>query len=68
MNKSDFSHLSLLLSLEEGQYRKISNIYDYNWAKCKKEKLVRGYFLGGNVLSSLEIKDETELVLDITQD
>ena len=68
VNKSDFSHLSLLLSLEEGQYRKILNIYDYNWSKCKKEKLVRGYFLGGNVLSSLEIKDETELVLDITQD
>ena len=68
VNKSDFSHLSLILSLEEGQYRKFLNIYDYNWAKCKKEKLVRGYFLGGNVLSSLEIKDETELVLDITQD
>lgn len=68
VNKSDFSHLSLLLLLEEWQYRKFLNIYDYNWAKCKKEKLVRGYFLGGNVLSSLEIKDETELVLDITQD
>ena len=68
VNKSDFQHLSLLLSLEEGQYRKFINIYDYNWAKCKKGKLVRGYFLGGNVLSSLEINDQSELVLDITQD
>lgn len=68
VNKSDFQHLSLLLSLEEQSYRKILNIYDYNWSKCKKGKLVRGYFLGGNVLSSLEINDQTELVLDITQD
>jgi hypothetical protein len=67
VSKGDFQNLSLLLSYEEQQYRKASNIYSYNWAKCKKEKLVRGYFLGGNVLSSLEIKDQTELVLDITQ-
>ena len=67
VSKGDFQNLSLLLSYEERQYRKASNIYSYNWAKCKKEKLVRGYFLGGNVLSCLEIK-ESELVLDITQD
>jgi len=67
VSKGDFQHLSLLLSYEEQQYRKAYNVYDYNWAKCKKEKSVRGYFLGGNVLSSLEIKEQTELVLDITQ-
>jgi hypothetical protein len=67
VTKGDFQHLSLLLSYEEQQYRKGLNIYSYNWAKCKKEKSVRGYFLGGNVLSSLEIKDQTDLVLDITQ-
>jgi hypothetical protein len=67
VTKGDFQHLSLLLSYEEQQYRKALNVYDYNWAKCKKEKSVRGYFLGGNVLSSLQIKDETELVLHITQ-
>jgi len=67
VSKGDFQHLSVLLSYEEDKYRKASNIYSYNWAKCKKEKLVRGYFLGGNVLSCLEIK-ESELVLDITQD
>jgi hypothetical protein len=68
VNKTDFQHLSLLLSYEQDKYRKASNIYSYNWAKCKKEKLVRGYFLGGNVLSCLEIKDENELALDISQD
>lgn len=68
VNCGDFTRLSVLLSLEQECYRKFLNIYDYNWPKCKKDKLVRGYFLGGNVLSSLEIKDETELVLDITQD
>ena len=68
VSKGDFQNLSLLLSYEEDKYRKASNIYSYNWSKCKKEKLLRGYFLGGNVLNSLEIKDESELVLDITQD
>ena len=68
VSKGDFQHLSLLLSIDVESYRKYLNVYSYNWAKCKKEKCVRGYFLGGNVLSSLEIKDETELVLDITQD
>ena len=68
VSKGDFQHLSLLLSMDVESYMKYLNVYNYNWAKCKKEKLVRGYFLGGNVLSSLEIKGETELVLDITQD
>ena len=68
VSKSDFEHLSLLLSFEQEQYRRSLNIFNYNWAKCKKEKLVRGYFLGGNVLSSFEIRNDTELVLDLTQD
>jgi hypothetical protein len=66
VTKGDFEHLSLLLSLDQ-TYMKYLNVYSYNWAKCKKEKCVRGYFLGGNVLSCLEMKSETELVLDITQ-
>jgi hypothetical protein len=68
VSKSDFEHLSLLLSFEQEQYRRSLNIFKYNWAKCKKEKLVRGYFLGGNVLSSFDIRNDTELVLELTQD
>jgi hypothetical protein len=68
VSKSDFEHLSLLLSFEQEQYRRSLNIFKYNWAKCKKEKLVRGYFLGGNVLSSFEIRNDSELVLELTQD
>ena len=36
-----------------------------NWASCKKNKIIRGYFLGGNILCKSSIEDE-ELVLDIT--
>jgi hypothetical protein len=35
-----------------------------NWASCKRNKIIRGYFLGGNVLSRASIEDE-ELVLEI---
>ena len=36
-----------------------------NWASCKKNKIIRGYFLGGNILCKSSIEDE-ELVLGIT--
>jgi hypothetical protein len=37
-----------------------------NWASCKKNKIIRGYFLGGNILSRATTIEDEELVLDIT--
>ena len=37
-----------------------------NWASCKKNKIIRGYFLGGNILSRASRIEDEELVLDIT--
>ena len=66
VTESDFKHLCSLLALEDIKYRKYLNIYNYNWAKCHKNRLVRGYFLGGNVLESFDIVNGDELILNIT--
>ena len=41
---------------------------ELNWATCNHNRLCRGYFLGGNVLSGVKITEDHGLVLDITQD
>jgi hypothetical protein len=66
VSKSDFQDLQseCLFGYIEGRFasRKL------NWKKCNKNRLCRGYFLGGNVLSGVQIIEGDELVLDITQD
>jgi hypothetical protein len=66
VTKSDFQDLQsgCLFGYIEGRFAS----RELNWATCNYNRLCRGYFLGGNVLSGIRIGDETELVLDITQD
>ena len=66
VTKSDFQVLQsgCLFGYIEGRFAS----RDLNWETCNYNRLCRGYFLGGNVLSGIRIRDDTELVLDITQD
>jgi hypothetical protein len=66
VTKSDFQDLQsgCLFGYIEGRFAS----RELNWETCNYNRLCRGYFLGGNVLSGIRIRDETELVLDITQD
>ena len=66
LTKSDFQDLQsgCLFGYIEGRFAS----RELNWETCNYNRLCRGYFLGGNVLSGISIRDETELVLDITQD
>jgi hypothetical protein len=66
VTKSDFQDLQsgCLFGYIEGRFAS----RELNWETCNYNRLCRGYFLGGNVLSGIRIRDDTELVLDITQD
>jgi hypothetical protein len=66
VTKSDFQDLQsgCLFGYIEGRFAS----RELNWETCNYNRLCRGYFLGGNVLSGIRIRDQTELVLDITQD
>ena len=66
VTKSDFQDLQshCLLGYVEGGFAS----RELNWATCNYNRLCRGYFLGGNVLSGVKITEDDELVLDITQD
>jgi hypothetical protein len=66
VTKSDFQDLQsgCLFGYIEGRFAS----RELNWETCNYNRLCRGYFLGGNVLSGIRIGDDTELVLDITQD
>ena len=66
VTKSDFQDLQsgCLLAYVEGVFAS----RELNWATCNYNRLCRGYFLGGNVLSGVKITEDDGLVLDITQD
>ena len=66
VTKSDFQDLQshCLLAYVEGRFAS----RELNWATCNHNRLCRGYFLGGNVLSGVKITEDYQLVLDITQD
>jgi hypothetical protein len=66
VTKSDFQDLQsgCLFGYIEGRFAS----RELNWETCNYNRLCRGYFLGGNVLSGIQIRDDDQLVLDITQD
>ena len=63
ITKEEFSEIQSVCAFQNLEGKIKGN--RMNWASCKKNKIIRGYFLGGNILCKSTIEDE-ELVLGIT--